>query len=78
VNRPAQPIWYSLVALLVSMFVLAVAGVVYTRHVQHESERKWCSLISTLDAAYQSQPPQTQLGRNLAADMARLRRQLRC
>jgi hypothetical protein len=78
VNRPAQPVWYSLVAILVSVLVTVAAAVVYTNSTARESERKWCDVVTTMDDAYQVAPPTTEIGRKLARDIHRLRERFDC
>lgn len=77
-NRPRQPVWYSLVAILISVLVTVAATVVYTNSTARESERKWCSLVSTLDDAYRITPPTTEIGRKLARDIHTLRERFDC
>ena len=79
------PRWYLLVAVVVSMMMLAAAGIVYTNWAiargaaaERESDRRWCQLLTTLDDAYQAAPPQTETGRRLAADVHKLRAELGC
>lgn len=65
---------------MVVVLVLIIAGVVYTGIVQHQaeqryqellrkSEQQWCTIIGTLDEAYQINPPTTPLGQRLATQM---------
>jgi hypothetical protein len=75
--QPGPGRW-RLVALVLAFAALMFAGVLYTRHVQRESDRRWCDLLVTLDTAYRSQPPATELGRRVAAAMARLRADFGC
>jgi hypothetical protein len=77
VNRP-RSLWYALCAAFLSALVGSVAAIQYADHTRRESERKWCSVVTTLDDAYHSTPPQTPIGRKIAADLARLRRDLGC
>jgi hypothetical protein len=78
VRRPSQPVWYSLLAMLVSMVVLTTAGIVYTNRATRESERKWCEFITVLDDAWSSTPPQSTLGRAVAASLHKLRTDFGC
>lgn len=79
------PRWYLLVAVVVSMMLLAAAGIAYTNWsikrqsaAERESDRRWCQLLTTLDDAYQAAPPQTDTGRRLATDVHNLRAELGC
>lgn len=73
-----RPGWYWWAAMLASSVVFAVGAVLISLHAQAESERKWCSVVATIDDSYRAAPPQTATGKQLAADMAGLRRSLRC
>lgn len=70
--------WWSLAVVYFTLLVIAVGNVVYTQHVDHESNRKWCELIMSLDNAYKEAPPQTPTGIKIAQDVARLRVNLDC
>jgi hypothetical protein len=67
-------------------FVAVMAmGVMYVRHVDREAEqrereadRRWCELLVTMDDAYGSTPPQTELGRRIATAMHQLRTDFGC
>lgn len=86
IEKPlSTPRWIVLVTVFLSVAALATAGVVYTGHVddkrevaERESDRRWCDLLTTLDEAYSSTPPATELGRRVAASIKTLRVQLDC
>lgn len=74
-----RPVVYMLVAVLLSSLVTAVAALALTRHERAESDRRWCSLLSELDAAYQTPPgPTTEVGRKVAEEIHQLRVGLGC
>lgn len=75
VNRS---VLYALAVVFVSVIVVAAMSIWYANHVAEESNRNWCDLVTTLDAAYQANPPQSPIGRQLAADMHNLRVRLGC
>lgn len=77
-RRPSQPVWQSLAALFAVVALLAAGGMFYTNHVAQESERKWCEFIVTLDDAWSSTPPQSALGRQVAASLHKLRDEFGC
>lgn len=64
--------------MLASSLAVGLLAVVISLHSQAESERKWCSVVGTIDGSYRQSPPTTATGKKLAADMARLRRELHC
>ena len=72
------PRWYVLAVILVSALSVGMASIFYANHVARESERKWCSVVATIDSSYRATPPTTPTGKKLAADMAALRRELHC
>lgn len=85
-RRPA-PMWYVLVTVMVSMLLVSGAGIWYTNHVdakrehaERESDRNWCSIVGTMNQAFNdpANPPQTEIGRQLAADFAKLYAELDC
>lgn len=72
------PVWYSLIAVVVSTIVLSAAGVLYTGHVQRESNRQWCELLTVLDDAYSARRPTTPLGQQVATTVHELRVDFGC
>ncbi len=64
--------------MLTSSLAVGVVSVLISVHVNAESDRKWCSIVETLDSSYRQQPPTTPSGRNVAANIAELRRSLHC
>lgn len=70
--------WYQGAAILGSSLAAALVAIGIAVHVNAESDRKWCSVVVTIDGAYHQQPPKTEAGKNLAEDMAALRRELHC
>lgn len=75
---PPRPGWYAWAALLLSTLALSIGAVVISVWVNAQSDRKWCSVVATLDDAWAESPPTTPAGRNLAHDFAQLRRELNC
>lgn len=81
----SRPRWAALAAVVLSMFLLAAANVIYTGWVdsqrdeaEREADRRWCALLVTLDDAYSSTPPATEIGRRVAAAIHSLRTDLDC
>lgn len=79
----------TLLITLLSAVIVSVSGVVYTgvtqsknneelHQQQIENNRQWCELLTPLDNAYSSTPPATQLGRNVAAAIHKLRQSFEC
>jgi hypothetical protein len=79
VQTPANRtvLYLAILALLVAAAV-GVNSIIYANSVARQSNRNWCSLVANLDDAYHQQPPTTELGRKIAADMHNLRVRLGC
>jgi len=76
---------YAILAVLLSVLMLGVGGHFYIGHVdrqreaaERESDRRWCELLTTLDEAYSTVPPTTELGRRVATAIRTLRTDLSC
>ena len=69
---------YTLILLFFTVIVIGINSIWYANHVAQQNNRKWCSLVVTMDDAYRQQPPTSPTGRKVAADMAALRRQFGC
>lgn len=76
-DRPRSG-WVWRAAMLASAALLFVASVVISLRVNAESDRKWCSVVITLDDAWRQSPPTTAAGKTMAANMHDLRRELHC
>lgn len=81
----SMPRWYAVAVTAASVMLIGFAGVAYTNYSltkagasERESDRRWCSLLVTLDSAYGSTPPTTELGRRVAAAIHALRDDLEC
>ena len=81
----ATPRWQRFVAVVVSVLILLAGNVGYTTYVdgqrdraERESDRRWCALLKELDQAYEETPPQSEVGRNVAASVHELRVSLKC
>lgn len=69
--RPGWVAWLTLFATVIGSMILTV-------WVNAQSDRKWCSVVITLDDGWTQAPPQTPAGRKLAGDFHELRGQLGC
>lgn len=69
--------WTMITALASAVFV-SVAGVIYTGISTANNNQQWCELLITLDSAYSSSPPQTELGKKVAESINRLRENFGC
>lgn len=80
-----MPRWYGLVGMLISTLLLALSGFLYVNYQQasaqkaeRENDRRWCQLLITLDQAYSTSPPTSELGRRVALAIHSLRTELGC
>lgn len=74
-HRRPVPLWYALLAVMVSMLLLTGAGIWYTNHAQREADRRWCELFTIMSGG---PAPTTERGRVIADAMDRLRLDLGC
>lgn len=89
-TSPAVRLGYAVVVAFFACLAIALAGVLYTNHVQHvadrrstaeraDSDQRWCSLLTELDNAYSAPPgPTTDTGRKVAAEVHQLRVDFGC
>jgi len=75
----------ALAAIGLSMITFGGGGYAYTNwsisqqdKAERANDQRWCKLLTTLDEAYRSAPPQTETGRRLASDIHNLRAELGC
>jgi hypothetical protein len=69
-----------MVVLLTAVVALAVAVLVAARALRaaEVAQQRSCGVVVALDSAYRSAPPQTPAGREIAAQIADLRRTYDC
>ncbi len=65
---------WALVALFTSSILMTMGSVYYTNRTQEQ----WCDLLTTLDRAYQSTPPQTPTGQEVASQVHILTGRVSC
>lgn len=75
-HRRPVPLWYVLLAVLVSVLAVSGAGLWYTHHAQQAADRRWCELLTVLSDG--SPPPETDRGRQIADEVSALRAQFGC
>jgi hypothetical protein len=85
-TQPRQPLpkvlAYGLLISYLSVFLMFGASILVAtgnaRNINRESDARWCDLLSTLDTAYSSTPPSTELGRRVAQSIDDLRTEFEC
>jgi hypothetical protein len=68
--------WWSVVMVLVTAVLIAGLNVLYTTHVQRESDRQWCDILASLDAP--QTPATTPRGREVQRQIHDLREKKGC
>lgn len=73
-TTPYVRFWYAIMVAFVACLIAAGASVLYADHIQRQDDRRWCALLTDLDAAYSTPPgPTTDVGRKVAAEIHQLR-----
>lgn len=80
-----QPLWYSLVAILVSSMLLGVTSLYLSKKAgdvaqqqRRASERQWCELLIAMDNAYHRTPPRNPNAIDVAQEVHRQRLKFEC
>lgn len=84
-HRQGTARWYKVAMIVVATVLLLIFNVGYTTWVdskraqtERESDQRWCQLLTTLDEAYSTTPPTSELGRKVAVAIHDLRTTLDC
>lgn len=79
-NRTPIPksIWYSVIASYVSGILITISMFVYTNYIDDQSNRRWCTIVVTLDDTYKQTPPLTEVGKKIAESIHDLRIEFDC
>lgn len=78
-EQAPRPGWYWWAAMLASTLAVGIGSVLISLHINRESDRKWCSVVGTLNSAYEGgTTPATPAGVKLRDGFARLREDLDC
>lgn len=75
-HRRPVPVWYALLAVLISTLAVAGAGIWYTHHTQQQADRRWCELLDVLGNG--GPPAETDRGRSIAREVEQLRTAFGC
>lgn len=70
--------WYAHAMVYIVIVVVATNSVLYSNFQARKTARHFCSLVTTLDGAYLANPPTSAVGRQIAAEMHKLVRDLGC
>lgn len=71
-------VWYAVIVAYLATLAIGAAALLYADHVDSQSNRRWCGLVTTLDDTYTSQLPTTQLGQSIAREIKQLRHEFGC
>lgn len=88
-TSPAVRLSYAIAVAFFACVAIALAGVIYTNHVQRqaqqradqvriESDRRWCSLLVDISRGQQESPPKTESGKRFAVEIDKLRVEFGC
>ena len=69
---------YVLIVAFISIVTVVIGGILYTQHVAHQSDLRWCELLIPLDDAYQKFPLSDELGQKMVAAVHDLRINFGC
>jgi hypothetical protein len=69
---------YALITVIVSILGVGFGVILYAQHIDEESNRHWCGVVSTLDDAYSEHTAVTALGQDLARELKQLRNDFGC
>jgi hypothetical protein len=70
--------WYLLAVIYVSMLAVVATGIWYTGYTAEQSNRKWCGTLRVFHQSYTDNPPQTQTGRDIRANLDKLYDEFHC
>jgi hypothetical protein len=74
--------WRVLVMFVLTLIVFTGSGFYYANwkaeRTARDNNRRWCSLLTTMDDAYQSAPPSTATGKRLAEEIHSLHEGFNC
>lgn len=69
--------WAMLISFI-SALVVSVSTVIWVGISNEDNNQQWCELLTTLDIAYSSTPPQSELGKKVAASIDKLSKNFNC
>lgn len=70
------PKWWRRIINVVALIALLVMSVMYLNHLQKESDKRWCRLLSALTTDVP--PPTTERAREIAGIMQDMKRDFDC
>lgn len=68
----------NLLIVYIAIFVMFAGNVLYATYSVRENGRKFCAIITTVNDAYATEEPKTELGIKLKNDYRQLERDLDC
>lgn len=68
----------SLIMVFVSIIIVTVTGIFYTGYSIRKNNQKWCEFLITMDEAYESIPPTSDLGKKIFRSFHELKINYEC
>lgn len=81
IGRDKSPLKFVLYALLLSFLsaiIVTAGGILYTGYVDSQSNKRWCSLITLIDDTNIKTPPTTEIGKQYAIEIRKIRNEFGC
>jgi hypothetical protein len=67
-----------LLTAYIACMLMTIVSITYADHIDSQSNRRWCGVMTTLDDAYTEVPPQQPAGIHLAQEIKTLRHEFDC
>lgn len=77
-HRISRSTWYLLAIIYASMLAVVAAGIWFTSYTADQSNRRWCGTLGVFHRSYEQNPPQTQAGKDIRAQLDELYADFRC
>lgn len=78
VNVIPKGVMYALIVSYVCALVSAIIAIQYANYVDRQSNQQWCTLIVSVDDAYQESPATNPSGKRVAESIHKLRTDFGC
>lgn len=72
---------YTVSVIVVAILVVTFSGIWYTNYISHKNDQRWCSLLQSVDEAYEQvrdNPNASPAGKHIAEEFHKLRVDFSC